>query len=333
MGYSLPTLSLSQSNCTHIQAPALQATLSKLHLNRNISRAIVFGPATYGGLSLPDQYTSAGISQLHLLLGHLCLQDKTAKLLLIDISYLQLLVGSSTLFLNLQYSKYANFTDQGWLITVWKFLNKVNMHLHIRQAFNPVPPRQHDSCIMDYCIQHYSDCTTLRTINRCRIYLQVIFLSDICSADGTLILPECIGGSRPKNRKSILEWPVQPRPPQPAWRIWSTMLAALHVNNNLHNPLGKWTSPTYQKWHSLYHPTTHDIYHETTENNWMRYSPILIPSTHNTRSSKRPWYSMLSGSNSQPPPVSSVPATLHINQLYSDDLFQIDCSPTKLISL
>ncbi len=106
--FSIPTLSLTQAHCTHIQVPALQATLPKLHLNRNIARAVVFGPSSYAGLALPDLCTSEGISQLRLLLGHLRLRDKTAKLILIDMSYLQLLVGSSTLFLNLPHREDKN---------------------------------------------------------------------------------------------------------------------------------------------------------------------------------------------------------------------------------
>ncbi len=73
----------------------------KLHLNQHTSPAIVFGPSSYGGLGLPELYTSEGIGQLRLLIGHLHLRDKTANLILIDISYLQLIVGSSTLFFNL----------------------------------------------------------------------------------------------------------------------------------------------------------------------------------------------------------------------------------------
>ncbi len=90
IGFSMPILSLTQPQCTYVQAPALQATLAKLHLNRKVAWAIVFGPASHAGLDMPDLYTSAGISKLRLLLGHLQLQDKTAKLILIDNSYLQM---------------------------------------------------------------------------------------------------------------------------------------------------------------------------------------------------------------------------------------------------
>jgi hypothetical protein len=74
-----------------------------LHLNQHTSRAIIFGPSISGGLDLPKLYTSAGLGQLRLLVGHLRLQNKTASLILIDIGYVQLLVGSVTLFFNLPF--------------------------------------------------------------------------------------------------------------------------------------------------------------------------------------------------------------------------------------
>jgi hypothetical protein len=121
VSFSIPMLSLTQAQCTYIQAPAIQAMLSKLHHNRHIARAIVYGPTSYGGLALPDLYSSQGITQLRLLLGHLRLQDKSAKLILIDMSYIQLLLGSSTFFMNLDYNNYGKYTEQGWLISKWRF--------------------------------------------------------------------------------------------------------------------------------------------------------------------------------------------------------------------
>jgi hypothetical protein len=130
-------------------------------------------------LALPNIYTSQGINQLCLFLGHLRLRDKTANLILIDMSYLQLLTGSSTLFLNLHHSRYGNYIEHGWLVSIWKFLNKTKMTLQVRQAFIPTPPRRHDVNIMDHLVQHHTHISTLRVVNRCRIYLNVIFLSDI----------------------------------------------------------------------------------------------------------------------------------------------------------
>jgi hypothetical protein len=97
--FSVPAITLSQMQCTKIQLLAVCAVLSKMHMNRHTARAIVFGPSRYAGLGLPDLYTSASTAQIRLFLGHLRLQDKTADLILIDMSYLQLLTGSTRLFL------------------------------------------------------------------------------------------------------------------------------------------------------------------------------------------------------------------------------------------
>jgi len=48
----------------------------------------VFGSSKYAGLDLPHLATAENVGQLRLLLGHLRLQDKTADLILIDISYI-----------------------------------------------------------------------------------------------------------------------------------------------------------------------------------------------------------------------------------------------------
>jgi hypothetical protein len=123
VGFSLPTLHLTQAECKRIQSPAICATLSKLHFNHCTSRAIVFGPTKYAGLDLPHLATTENVGQLRLLLGHLRLQDKTADLILIDISYIQLLVGSSTTFFNLPYDKYKWLVDDCWLTSIWAFLS------------------------------------------------------------------------------------------------------------------------------------------------------------------------------------------------------------------
>jgi hypothetical protein len=44
VGYSIPVLSLTEAECEHIQSPAINAVLPKIHLNRKTARAIVFGP-------------------------------------------------------------------------------------------------------------------------------------------------------------------------------------------------------------------------------------------------------------------------------------------------
>ncbi len=150
---SVPVLTLSHTQCKKIQSPAICATLSKMHLNRHTARAIVYGPACFVGLDFPELYTSAGIGQLRLFLGHLRLQDKTANLILIDLSYLQLLVGSAMFFLNVPYVNYGHSTDGGWLVSIWQYINKIGFQMYVKRAYVPPLPRQHDAALMDYFVQ------------------------------------------------------------------------------------------------------------------------------------------------------------------------------------
>lgn len=149
----MPVLALNHTQCTKIQCPALCSILSKMHLKHNTSRAVIFSPTKYGGLDLPDQYISNGISQLQLLLlGYVRLQDKTANFILIDTSYLQLLSGSSTLFFNLSFPSYSHSTDGGWLVSTWQFLYTIKLTIFVKQTFVPITPREGDIALMDYFI-------------------------------------------------------------------------------------------------------------------------------------------------------------------------------------
>jgi hypothetical protein len=124
--HPLPHSSLTQQQCKHVQAPALAALTSKMHMNRHTSHHILFGDFQYGGLSLPDLYTDQGFGQLKLLMGHLKLEDNTGDLILIMISHLQLHVGSGTPFFALLYPHYARWIITNWLTSIWTHTPNTN---------------------------------------------------------------------------------------------------------------------------------------------------------------------------------------------------------------
>jgi hypothetical protein len=69
--FPLMAMTFTKTQCAQIQSPALCALLPKLHLNRNMARSIIHGPALYGGMNIPHLYTSQGMQQLKFLIGHL----------------------------------------------------------------------------------------------------------------------------------------------------------------------------------------------------------------------------------------------------------------------
>lgn len=110
-----------------------------------------------------------------------------------------------------------------------------------------LPPTQCkcNSFIMEKFTSLTQDSKTLQILNRCRIYLQVILLSDIVDTSGHTILLGVKQGAL-YHRKSKLQWPIQGIPPRQDWQVWHKFLLHLESRGNLIQPLGKWTSPSHQ---------------------------------------------------------------------------------------
>lgn len=119
---------------------------------------------------------------------------------------------------------------------------------------------------MDLAVSHRLSMPIIKSIKRCRIYLQVLFLLDMVSSDGQTILPEVLDGIPPIDRDSKLEWMTQLSPCHKDWNHWSVFLQYFTRNGKLRNPLGWWTNPTYQLWQWFRDPDSH-VYHICHINN------------------------------------------------------------------
>jgi hypothetical protein len=89
--------------------------------------------------------------------------------------------------------------------------------------------------------------------NHCRLFLQVISLNDITSADGTYILPEVKLGQAPIGWTSKLDWPNQGKPTKQDWQLWQYHLAFLEQ---------------YEKLYQKYHPIQKGQRRSTRWANW-----------------------------------------------------------------
>jgi hypothetical protein len=179
---------MSETQCCQIQSSALRALLPKLHLNWNTSMSIIHGPILYGGLNLPHLYKLQGVGQLKFLLGHLQAQDKTSKLILISHGLLQLVVGESDNFLNVSYELHHHWACPSWLKSVWLFLHKLHININMVKTWLPPKPSGNDLNLMEYFISQRFSPKQLIRLNQCRLYLQLLSLSDMVSADGRNII-------------------------------------------------------------------------------------------------------------------------------------------------
>jgi hypothetical protein len=81
----------------------------------------------------------------------------------------------------------------------------------------------------------------MEDINRCIIYLQVFYLSDVTYIAGHHIEAWVIKGKRDGTMISKWEWSIQQRPPTAAWKVWNKAIGeALTEEEDITHQLGGW---------------------------------------------------------------------------------------------
>jgi hypothetical protein len=163
-----------------------------------------------------------------------------------------------------------------WVTYLWWFTSTLKVTLEAEKSWVPEPAIEGDVALMDIALQYNFTPSQLHQLNHCRIYLQVIWVSDITAADGYTILLEMIEGSRLMHRTSSLQWPPYPRPPN--WYAWRLLIQYISNRSRLCKPIGKWLHKPHQQWEWFYitsedthcHRSTVDasvqIYHRLSSN-------------------------------------------------------------------
>ncbi len=141
---------------------------------------------------------------------------------------------------------------------------------------------------MDFFLSLKYKPKTLQILNRCRIYLQVITLADITSADGTQIIPQTLKGHRLADRKSNLKWPKQQSPTREDWILWSSALQQLQMGNKLKIKLTTWTSEPHQFWFWYMDTNLALLFYHPNDTAWYSATPHQSVSGRKTRSANRP---------------------------------------------
>jgi hypothetical protein len=319
-------MTFTEEKCNFIQSPAVNAVLPKLHLNQHTARSIIFGPSEYGGLNLPNLYCSQGIGQLHLFIGHLGEQDKSGRLILLSMSYVQLIIGSGESFLHKPFPKYERWLDHNWLTSLWCFISKIKLKITVKRQWKPSLPRENDVFLMDSFITHGYKKVELQLLNQCRLYLQALTLSDICSADGKDIVIQIYEGEKLKDRRSTLNWPKQQCPGIAAWKCWRAALTHLAETSISQRPLGKWLSEPHQQWFWYMDPQTSILFHHPNKEEWTSHAPFQHSRGRRTRRNCTPHYQFSGGVTCQPP-NNVMPATL---TNLTNDTFKATMSSTGL---
>jgi len=135
-----------------------------------------------------------------------------------------------------------------WLMSSWNQSRIVD--IAITTDIQDVRPlKQNDKELMWIFIQGGFQGNDLQTLNRCRMYLQVIYLSKICIGSSTAIEKSWWDGHRTLSYTSYV-WPRVHKPTMANWNLWHQALQKslnLKPNRVLPLPLGKWVSSIRQR--------------------------------------------------------------------------------------
>ena len=223
--YGLGTCYFTPTDLLKIQRPAVNVILPKMGFNRHLPRAVVYGPRQMGALGLPSLIYEQGLQQVQFIGRHL--RSPTSPLRPLfqigGVEWFRVLCGYTECPLATPRLDTKHVELATWFRSLQAFLAKIAHSLDIPNLYIPRPLRAHDQAIMS--LPHFNFSTQeLQNINRCRIFLRVSMLSEICTSDGTRLLPEIWRGQLPTISFSRLLWPRQPRPSTFSWRHWRRFL-------------------------------------------------------------------------------------------------------------
>ena len=152
-----------------------------------------------------------GTEQIILFLQHVRLQDAPGGTMArMALDWFQLYCGVSFPVLSAPTIALPH-APTGWISILRSFLSQCQGRINLLPEWLRIPHalRQNDHFLMNAFLTLSLKPAQLQRLNYCRLYLQVENLSEICSIDGSHILPAIAwhGHSLPSTSK--LSWPVQ----------------------------------------------------------------------------------------------------------------------------
>jgi hypothetical protein len=181
--YGLSTMMNDIKPAARLLNNANYKTLNVLGIFGNVTKGLRMIHTTFGGFGLFDLSTEQLISRVNMFFQHYHVSTNLSKKLDSSLGYLQLQVRMPHNPFTQDYSRWGGLTPLSWVKMLWDSLHHFNVTLYM--PFPTIePPRERDQAIMEIILSQNLDFTDIIRINRCRVYLQALFLLDITMADG-----------------------------------------------------------------------------------------------------------------------------------------------------
>lgn len=248
IGHALPMCFFSEQELNKTQSRAVGTTLRKSHFPRNTERATVFGPQRFGGKAWRHLHAEQGMGQIIFFLKHWRSQGLCTSMLETSTRWAQFQTGlRSNLFEDTTAS--MNHLESKWLKSLRQHLCQIGGKMVFEHSIVPPMQRENDEHLMQAAVDKGCSARELRCVNCCRLYLEVITVLDIATANGKSIsVAHAKDEKQDTNNHSLYVPTNQAKPSQVAWNVWSKLCSDLNNNDEgLSVPLGVWTVPASKR--------------------------------------------------------------------------------------
>ena len=150
------------------------------------------------------------------------METSLGKLLLIHLSWTQLTAGISFKIME-ETQQNLLFVGKNIWIAVQEMLKDMNGRIKKEYNYANMPLRTSDVAITKAFINTEIPQKTIKIIQACQLYLQITYLSEICTIDGKKILQEALEGDKKTlttRATTKRKWPRQPKPNKATWNLW-----------------------------------------------------------------------------------------------------------------
>ena len=287
--YPLAATCLTPEQCRAMEVKLYSRTLPRCGISSKLPLAMRYCPRRFMGLAIPEFITHQDIQHTFELLSSYDTNNTMAQQLQVSIELIHLLIGTQNWIFDQIDNGIIDMIDNSWVKSTWEYIITHNFTIKTN-SISFQHPRAHDKFIMEHINELPISRMDKTRLNSCRVYLQILTLSDMADAGGTQLMENALKGRRDPSRPSNLNWPTQGRPCEYDWHLWRyhiTRMFSRPRSRLLVQPLGRWITSTHQTWEWWFHNDNRTVYHQQG-NTCVRY--ILAPNRRRNTRSHSEWY-------------------------------------------
>ena len=160
--------------------------ISSLGVVRSIKKEWRYLPACFGGIGLYNLVTETTAATLNSFMQHYNTETALGITLTATLEELQIELGVQGCPLTYDYEIWGHLAEHSWIKALWEKVYRLDIDLHLDYD-DLRPPRDRDRCLMEVYVEAGLRGKQLQQINRARMHQEVMFLSDVASANGRYI--------------------------------------------------------------------------------------------------------------------------------------------------